>query len=233
MANNIAIKDGGGASVTVKSTDNTSVHTPHHNIEFGGVAPSTNTGVVGTGTLRVTLATDVGTPAGEAHVGQVGGTIANPSANFTRPSDTTAYASGDLVANSTTAGSVTAMSFTVGRIAAGSVMLRRCMVRKSGTSVTSAAFRVHLFRAAPSTVTNGDNGAFSVSGVADYIGGFDVTVDRVFTDGAAGFGNPVIGYEMGVKLASGTTIYGLIEARAAYTPANAEVFTVSIDAYQD
>jgi hypothetical protein len=30
------------------------------------------------------------------------------SASFTRPADTTAYASGDLVANSTTAGSVVA-----------------------------------------------------------------------------------------------------------------------------
>lgn len=33
--------------------------------------------------------------------------ITTLSGSFTRPSDTTAYASGDLVANSTTAGSVT------------------------------------------------------------------------------------------------------------------------------
>jgi len=179
------------------------------------------------------MTVEIRNPSIESHIGQVGGTISNPSATFTRPNDTTAYASGDLVANSTTAGSVAAMTFAVARIAAGSVMLRRCRLQKSGTSVTNASFRVHLFAAAPGTVTNGDNGAFSVSGAADYLGAFDVTVDRAFTDGALGFGNPVVGFEMGVKLASGTTIRGLIEARAAYTPAANEVFTVAFDAYQD
>jgi hypothetical protein len=38
----------------------------------------------------------------------------NPSASFTRPNNTTAYASGQLVANSTTAGSVAPMAFVLG-----------------------------------------------------------------------------------------------------------------------
>jgi hypothetical protein len=92
---------------------------------------------------------------------------------------------------------------------------------------------VHFFRAAPATITNGDNGVFSVSGVADYIGAMDVTVDRAFTDGAAGFGVPVVGSEMSIKLASGSTIRALIEARGAYTPGNAEVFTVTLEDLQD
>jgi len=168
-----------------------------------------------------------------AEVVAAAGITSNPSATFTRPSDTTAYASGDLVANSTTAGSVAAMTFTVARVAAGSFMLRRCKLATSSTSVTAASFRLHLFRTAPVTVTNGDNGAFSVSGVADYIGAFDVTVDRAFTDGAAGFGVPVVGGEMSVDLASGTAIYGLLEARAAYTPTSAGTFTVTLDDLQD
>lgn len=173
------------------------------------------------------------TPAGENHIGQVGGTTVNPTDNFTRPADTTQYASGDLVANSTTAGSVTPGTLTVARIAGGSGMLRRIKLHKSGTSVTSASFRVHFFRSAPSTITNGDNGVFSVSGVADYIGAFDVTLDRAFTDGACGFGTPIVGTEMSFKLASGTTLRYLIEARGTYTPANAEVFTVTMDDLQD
>lgn len=158
---------------------------------------------------------------------------ANPTATFTRPSDTTAYAVGDLVANSTTAGSVVAMTIAAARTASGVVMLRRVKLHKSGTSVTNASFRLHLFRAAPGTVTNGDNGAFSVSGVADYLGAFDVTIDRAFTDGAAGIGIPVTGGELGIKLEGGGNVYGLLEARAAYTPTSAEVFTVTLDAYQD
>ena len=33
--------------------------------------------------------------------------------------------------------------------------------RKTNTGVTNAQFKIHLFRAAPATVTNGDNGVFS------------------------------------------------------------------------
>lgn len=171
--------------------------------------------------------------AGEAHVGQVGGTMANPSANFTRPANTTAYASGQLVANSTTAGSVAAMQFSCSRIATGSFMLRRVKLSKSGTGITNALFRLHLFRAAPATITNGDGGTFSVSGAADYIGAFDVSVDRTFTDGAAGVGVPVVGTDMSIKLASGSVIYGLVEARGSYTPASGEVFTFTLDDLQD
>lgn len=152
---------------------------------------------------------------------------------MTRPNDTTAYASGDLVANSTTAGSVAALQFSVARLAAGAGAIRRARIRKSGTSVTSAAFRLHLFLAAPATITNGDNGAFSVSGSADYLGALDVTVDRAFTDGAVGLGVPLSGSEINFQLASGQVIYGLLEARAAYTPAAQEQFTVSLEVYQD
>lgn len=170
--------------------------------------------------------------AGEAHIGEVGGRIATPSANFTRPSDTTAYASGDLVANSTTAGSVVSLSWTITRIATGSAILRRVRLRKSGTGVTNAQFRVHFYSAAP-TAANGDNGVWSTSGVADYLGAVDVTVDRAFTDGAAGNGVPVTGSEINIALASGSTIRGLVEARGAYTPASAEVFTIDLEVYQN
>jgi len=157
----------------------------------------------------------------------------NPTANFTRPANTTAYAANYLVANSTTAGSVSAMTLTASRFAAGSFMVRRLKLHKSGTSVTSALFRVHLFRTAPATVTNGDGGAFSVSGVADYLGAFDVNINQAFTDGACGFGVPVIGADSVIKLASGSSVYALIETKAAYTPANAEVFTLTLEVIQN
>jgi hypothetical protein len=57
-------------------------------------------------------------------------------------------------------------------------------------------------------------------------------MDRSFTDGAAGQGTPVNGNEINFLLASGQIIYGLLEARAAYAPANAEVFTAAIEVYQ-
>lgn len=169
---------------------------------------------------------------GEAHIGEVGGRTATPSATFTRPSNTTAYASGDLVADSTTAGSVTPLSWTAARVAAGSFMVRRIRLRKSGTSVTNASFRVHLYSASP-VPANGDNGAWSTDGSAAYLGRVDVTVDVAFTDGAQGIGTPLVGTEINVALASGQTIYGLVEARAAYTPASAEVFAVVLELLQN
>lgn len=169
---------------------------------------------------------------GTAVLGFVGGITTRPSASFTRPNDTTAYASGDLVANSTTAGSVTPMQFTVARVAAGSGMIRRVRIRKTGTSITNASFRLHLYNSSP-TVTNGDNGAWLTDQAATYIGSLDVTMDKVFSDGAAGNGVPTIGSEINFVLPSGQVIYGLLEARAAFTPTAQSVFTVDLEVVQN
>lgn len=177
----------------------------------------------GSGSLSCVPATDA------VHVGV--GISANPSANFTRPADTTAYASGDLVANNTTAGSVAAMALTAARTAAGSFLLHRLKLHKSGTSVTNASFRAHLFSSAP-TVTNGDNGALAMTGVAGYLGNVDITIDQAFNDGAAGFSSIAMS-DIVAKLGAGTTLYALLEARAAYTPVSAEVFTLTADIVQD
>lgn len=157
------------------------------------------------------------------------------SDSFTRPADTTAYAIGDLVANSTTAGSVTKLTFAnVVRQQGGGGMLRRARLRKSGVATSNAVFRLHLWSASPATVTNGDNGAFSISGSADYLGAIDITIDQAFTDGAVGYGIPRVGGEINLDIPStGTTIYGLLEARAAYTPTSAEVFAVEVEIVQD
>lgn len=200
-----------------------------HRVVLSAPGPNGGTPV---GDATTPLVVSLAAAATEAFAGFFGGYVTNPSANFNRPADTTAYAIGDLVANSTVAGTVAAMQLNVARVALGSVMLRRIKLHKSGVSVTNAQFRVHLFRAAP-TAANGDNGAFSTDGVANYLGAFDVTIDRAFTDGAAGFGLPVVGSDQNIKLAAGQIIYALIEARAAYTPGNAETFTVTLDNLQN
>ncbi len=199
--------------------------------------------VVGAGTAaaaeRVTLASD--DPAvvslgvmddwDSSDACKVVGFLTNPSANFTRPNDTTAYASGDLVANSTTAGSVTPLSWTAARIAAGSFIIRRARIKSSSTSITNASYRLHLYTASP-TCANGDNGAWSTS-ISGYLGAIDVTIGKAFTDGSAGNGVPSIGSEISVALASGQTIYGLVEARAARTPAAQEVLTCELELLQN
>lgn len=153
------------------------------------------------------------------------------SATFTRPADTTAYASGDLVANSTTAGSVVPMSFTAlpslnygGRVKAAKVAF-------SDTVLTNASFRLHLYNASP-VPTNGDNAAWLTSLVANYLGFVDVTVDKAMSDGAAGRAAAIASTGDGLNFQS-TTLYALLEARAAYTPTSAEVFVVTLEIEQN
>lgn len=166
---------------------------------------------------------------------------------FVRPADVTAYAIGDLVANSTVAGAVTALVFaTAGRIARNSRFqdpktpaqagssgrVLRARLKKSTNVVAAASFRLHLYTVAP-VVTNGDNGAWLSSGAAGYLGHLDITVDKAFSDGANGHGAPGVGQQIAFALAAGTTLYGLLEARGAYTPGNAETFDVTLEVCQD
>jgi hypothetical protein len=159
--------------------------------------------------------------------------IWNPSASFTRPNNTTAYASGQLIANSVTAGSVVPLSLAIsGNAMPGATRITRVRLAKNGTVNVNANFRVHLYGASP-TVANGDGGAWSSSQAASYLGSIDVPSMKAFTDGCSDVGAAAAGSEFLLRLASGTVIYALIEARAAYTPAANEVFTLTAETVDD
>jgi len=167
------------------------------------------------------------------------GGLLTVTAGFARPSDTTAYAVGDLVANSATAGSVAAAEL-VGMVrgAGEAVRIERVRLRKSGATLTNAAFRVHLFRKAP-TAAVGDNGGFNVSGVLalsdieGHVGTADVTMDLAAAAGARGVGLPSMGTGITCESAGGagheTSLWALIEARATYAPASGETFTITLE----
>lgn len=167
----------------------------------------------------------------------LGGLQAVTADTMTRPADTTAYAAGDLVANSTTAGSVTGLIFqNAVRLNGECARWERLRLRKSGTSLTNASFRVYLFTALP-TLSVGDNGAFNASSVLaiddmdKLVGWFDVTMDRSGAAGARGSGIPNSGSAMTFKpsVSTTTTVYGLIEATAAYTPTSGETFIATLE----
>lgn len=150
---------------------------------------------------------------------------------MTRPADTTQYTTGDLVANSTTAGSVVPLEFDVG---GGSGMVRKIRIRTNRTSggTTSAVFRVFLFRTAP-TVAGGDNAAFNPANAANFIDAMDVVINEQFSDGAANSSNGAAG-EINYSLPDGSTkLFGLIRAGAAYTPTSAEQISVALEVLKD
>jgi lysophospholipase L1-like esterase len=138
-----------------------------------------------------------------------------------RPSNTTAYDIGDLIADTTTAGDVLPMVLCV----PFDHQIRRIRLAKSGTSLTNASFRVHLYGDAP-TVTNGDNGAFQTDKASYYIGYADITMVQAFSDGACGW--VAFSPAMGQTACTGG-LFALIEARAAYTPASEEKFTLAVE----
>lgn len=155
--------------------------------------------------------------------------ILEVSDSFTRPNDTTAYASGDLVANNTTAGSVTPMTFRLGY--GQSIQIKQVRLLIAGITVnTNAKFLLHLYNTSP-TVTNGDNGAW-LSTSSGYLG--NVAIDATlstFSDNTVGIGTPVF-TSVGVPwVAVGDTnwkLYGLLSATAAYTPGAQKIFTASL-----
>jgi hypothetical protein len=117
--------------------------------------------------------------------------------------------------------------------------IERIRLRKTGATLTNAAFRVHLFRTLP-TVNVNDNGVFNTSGtlaladIAGYIGSVDITMDMAATAGARGVGVPTVGTGITCE-AAGTTdhetsIWAVVEARGAYTPVSAEAFTMTLEA---
>lgn len=148
------------------------------------------------------------------------------SASFTRPSDTTAYANLDVVANSTTAASVTPMSFPVPTTG---IRLQRVRVILSDATATNAKFKLHLYGSSPTlTTAHGDNAAW-LSTSSDYIG-LSAEIDcsgQTFQDKVSGIvtfaTNPIT-----IVPVSGDKIYGILMATAAYTPTSAEVITVTL-----
>lgn len=167
-------------------------------------------------------------PSGSASPGTTGGSTSEglsvgpiaAASTMTRPDNTAAYASGDLVANSTTAGSVVAFSFTVPAYS----RIIGVRLKKSTNTTSNASFRAHLYATTAPTMANGDNGAYSPN--AAEIGSCDVLTARAYVTGADGQGPPnSLGY---IPVGNITTVKMLLEALAAYAPGAEEVFTAEL-----
>lgn len=176
-------------------------------------------------------AVQAATPAGEAHIGAVGGNSVVVGGSFSRPADTTAYAVGDLIANSTTAGSVTPIASAAARVNAGTGVIRRIRVSTTQTALAGTEIvRVHLFKTSP-TVTNGDNGAFAANGITSLALGYtDVVLNHVYNDGSKGFSSADIVFD---AAGGSQNIYALLETRTAFTPSSAATYALALEVLQD
>lgn len=156
--------------------------------------------------------------------------IHTPYYSFTRPANTTAYTSGDIVANDTTAASITPLSWAVGATGAAGI-IRAVRLYKSATGVTAASFRVHLFTADPGVPTNGDNGAYQVASVANYLDTVAIDLSSgAQAGGTTGAAKRSAATAIGFKLpVISDKLYGLIDVQGSYTPASGETFRVTLE----
>ena len=144
---------------------------------------------------------------------------------ITRPANITAYAIGDLVANSATAGLVSYPALQAARGIDLVSMLTAVTLEKSDEGdLALGQFRVHFYNK-NMVFANGDNGAWST--IADgYIGHFDITIDTTFSDFNLG---RTTGQLMFAPISGSANINWAIEARAAYVPADSETFRVTLE----
>jgi len=145
----------------------------------------------------------------------------------TRPSDTTAYAAGDAVGD--TAGSAIQTFANIGS-SGGTIFITAADLRIDVASVPSGMGnqRLHLFDASPTAIA--DNVAYVLPAAdrSKYLGFIDLGTpadqgDTLFVQ-ADGINKPF-------KLAVGsTTLYGIRQTIAAFTPTSAAVSTIRLNA---
>lgn len=166
------------------------------------------------------------------------GYIRSAGYELTRPADTTAYASGDAIANSTTAASVVPLEFEVSRDNGGSGKVIGAEILTNSASAVGA-MRLHLFNRAPFAAAGyqADNAALALTYAAmqtgsgttnaknNYIGYVDFTTFAAQSSSAVSIGTAEQTELNYVCNFDSKKIYGLLEARAAITPASGQLFT--------
>lgn len=189
--------------------------------------------------------------------GQIGGFTPFSQASFTRPADTTAYASGDNMATTTTAASVVPLKFLASGAKSGSGLILGGRMAKSQANVANASFRLRLFSREPFAAGSypADNAAIvaTYAALQFQIGFIDFTSWNAESAAAWSNAMPNTRNAMSFNLAGpmrsnvdaqfagpigpifeSQVIYGLLEARAAYAPAsNSEQFTINLDIQAD
>lgn len=153
------------------------------------------------------------------------------SATLTRPADTTAYAVGDVVCNSTSAPVI--LTFPYGA-RNGSAVLQHAVIVDSANVATKPDLELWLFDTA--MAMDNDNAAFTPTdaellnliGVVSFATGSFKAGDA--TSGAGG--NAICeATNIGIPVnpaGSDTALYGVLVVRNAYVPVSGEVFTVRL-----
>lgn len=171
------------------------------------------------------LSTGIVLAAGTNQIGKIGYTLKKVSANFTRPADTTQYAIGDAISNSTSAPVVFQLDLSsVGAVNGQSVEIRKIAVISSAKQSTLPLVNIYL-SSATFTATN-DNSALDIDDTTMEAGGAWFTCDEQnYTASNSRVAKSNSNCPM-VLAAADNKLYGILQAANAYTPVSGEKFTI-------
>jgi hypothetical protein len=160
----------------------------------------------------------------------VDGKTYRAAVTITRPSNTTAYSAGDVVgiADSGTPANAGSAIITLSSVgpAGGSVLIQSVRLMIGNSTPPASAFRLHLYTESPTAIL--DNAAFNLAAgdVGKYVDYIDLPAPQDFGDTAFTRDN-YSGLEVKFAAAS-TTLYAILEARSAYTPASGTLYDLRV-----
>lgn len=164
--------------------------------------------------------------AGENHIGEVGGRVVVVASTFTRPADTTAYTAKDVVADSTSAATIRTFAGAA-RVSGGSGYITKAQLL-TDQSANTARFRLHLYNTSSPTVLN-DNAPNTVlyANAGKYVGwiDFDACTTETGSSVAQALNSTV---RLAYTTSGNDTLYGVLEAVDAFTPASGQQFTIRL-----
>lgn len=177
------------------------------------------------------------TPAGENHIGQVGGNTVTINATITRPTDTNVYAPGDVICNSTSAPVILQFTNCVRNNNGSGVIQSMTMTDSANETIKLDG---DLFLYDTTVAMDNDNSPFTPTdaeqatciGVVQFSGGSF----RAGLAGAGGNGQYPDSVSKGIPFVckgGAKIIYGVFIARNAYVPISGEVFTFRMSILQD
>jgi hypothetical protein len=155
---------------------------------------------------------------------EIGYKLVKVSATFTRPADTTAYAVGDSISNSTSAPLPFELDLAEYINGGGSLEVRKIAIVSSIKQATLPLINVFL---CPETFTaTNDNAALDISDTIQENGGGWLNCE-VQNYTASNSRVAYVGIPMPIVMpATSQKLYGALQAANAYTPGNAEKFTI-------
>lgn len=150
----------------------------------------------------------------------------------TRPADITTYAAGDVVNESTSAGTVWTFSNMVRGAGLGGVIQAAQLIDSAAQS-TKPDLELYLFDT--TLTTQNDNAAWAPADadMKTLVARIDFSLGSFKTAGGNGV-IQAVNLSLPFQCASGsTTLYGILVARNAYTPISSEEFTIRLAVLQD